>query len=245
MLSCLKELEQRKFLQDTGKRCGKTNQVKIWRLDLVLLKQTSVKSSRNGDGSGFPPKLSQLSQQTVPESGYETTKEPSSNHHHLDSRAGGVGDGLSSKIPTPILQEGDSRENLEELIAAAFWMENKTRGVRSPMGFKSKVRKRIESEGPSAEDWETLGLWRASQTKPAPAENPEDANRASEKKQWLIDAKRRYEAMDVVQQKEIESRFASYLQTSNGFAYRAYCSTGLDSVTVARAFNEWLVDELK
>jgi len=48
-----------------------------------------------------------------------------------------------------------------------------------------------------------------------------------------------------VQQNEIESRFAEYLQASNGFAYKAYCSTGLDSVTVARAFNEWLIDELK
>lgn len=244
VLSCLKELERRKFLQDTGKRCGKTNQVKIWRLDLALLKQTSIKSSQNGDGSGFPSKQARFSQLTVPKTGYGTTKEPLSNRH-LDSHSGGVGSDMDSKPSTPVGQEKDSRGNLEELIAAAFWMENKTRGVRSPMGFKSKVRKRITSEGPNTEDWETLALWRASQTKPAPTENPEDAKQASEKKQRLADAKQRYGAMEAAQQKEIEVRFAAHLQATNAFAYKAYLKSGLESGMVAGTFYEWLVGELQ
>ena len=243
VLSCLKELEKRKFLQDTGKRCGKTNQVKIWRLDLALLKQTSMKSSQNGDGSGFPHKQSHFFQQTVPKTGYGTTKEPSSNRH-LDSCAGGVGDDMNSKPTTPVGQEEDSRGNLEELIAAAFWMENKTRGVRSTAGFKSKVRRRITSEGPSTEDWETLTLWRASKTQPAPSENPDDVQRAAEKKQRLADARQRYAATDVAQQKEIESRFAAHLQANNTFAYKAYLKSGLESGVVLGAFHQWLIGKL-
>lgn len=244
VLSCLKELEKRKFLQDTGKRCGKTNQVKIWRLDLALLKQTSVKSSQNWDDSGFSPKQARFFQQTAPKTGYGTTNEPSSNHH-WNNLAGGVQDDLNSKTPLPVLREGDSLENLEELIAAAFWMENKTRGVRSPSGFKSKVRRRITSEGPSTEDWETLAMWRASQTKPAPTESREEAQRASEKKQRLADARQRYAALEIAQQKEIESRFAAHLQASNGFAYKAYRTTGLGSGMVAGTFYEWLAGELE
>lgn len=244
VLSCLKELEKRKFLHDTGKRCGKTNQVKIWRLDLALLKLTSLKSSPNGDGSVFPPKGARFFEQTVPETGYGTTKEPSSNHH-LDSCAGGVGGDLNSKTPTPVLQEGDSRENLEDLIAAAYWMENKTRGVRSPAGFKSKVRRRITSEGASMEDWETLAMWRASQKKPCPVENPEESKRVAEKRLWQAEAKRKYAAMEAAQQKEIESRFAMYLQATNTFAYKAYLKSGLESGMVAGTFHGWLVGELQ
>ena len=156
-----------------------------------------------------------------------------------------MGGNTNFKTPTPVLQEGESRENLEELIAAAFWMENKTRGVRSPAGFKSKVRRRITSEGPSTEDWETLALWRASQTKPAAAESLVDVQRAAENKLRLADAKQRYGAMEVVQQKEIESRFAAHLQATNTFAYKAYQKSGLDSGMVAGAFYEWLVGEFQ
>lgn len=113
------------------------------------------------------------------------------------------------------------------------------------MGFKSKVRKRITSEGPNTEDWETLALWRASQTKPAPTENPEDAKQASEKKQRLADAKQRYGAMEAAQQKEIEVRFAAHLQATNAFAYKAYLKSGLESGMVAGTFYEWLVGELQ
>lgn len=158
--------------------------------------------------------------------------------------AGGAGDDMNSKTQNPVWQEGKFLGNLAELIAAAFWMENKTRGVRSPVGFKSKVRKRIASEGPSTEDWETLALWRASQTKPATAESPEEAQMASEKRQRLADAKQRYGAMEVAQQKEIETRFAAHLQATNTFAYKAYLKSGMESGIVAGAFHEWLVSEL-
>lgn len=158
--------------------------------------------------------------------------------------AGGVGDEINSKAQPQVWQEGELQGNLEDLIAAAFWMENKIRGVRSPGGFKSKVRKRITSEGPCTEDWETLTLWRASQTKPTPTENPEDAKRASEKKQRLADAKQRYEALEEVRQREIGSRFALYLQTENSQVYVAYRASGLASRMVAVAFWDWMAKDM-
>lgn len=159
--------------------------------------------------------------------------------------AGGVGDDMNRRTQTPVWQEGAMAGNLEELIAAAYWMQCKTEGVRNPAGFKSVVRKRISAEGPNAEDWETLTAWRASQTKPAPTENPEEAQMASEKKQRLADAKQRYAAMDTSQKKEIESRFAAYLQATNTFAYKAYQKSGLESGMVAGTFYEWLTGELE
>jgi len=159
--------------------------------------------------------------------------------------AGGAGDDMNSKTKTPAWQEGELQGSLEEFISAAYWMQHKTGGFRSsPVGFKSKVRRRITTEGPNEEDWETLSLWRASQTKPATAENPEEAERASEKKQRLADAKQCYAAMQAAQQKEIESRFAAHLQATNTFAYKAYLKSWLESSMVAGAFHEWLVSEL-
>ncbi|MCR4304476.1 MAG: hypothetical protein NUV63_09685 [Gallionella sp.] len=162
----------------------------------------------------------------------------------LTTTAGGTEEDTNCKTKATVWRESELQGGIEEFINSSIWMQHKFGGVRSPVGFKSKVRKRITNEGPNSEDWETLTLWRASKTKPAPAEHAEDAKRASEKRQRLADAKKRYAAADVVQQKEIEFRFAVYLQASNRFAYKAYCSTGLDSGMVAGAFYEWLVSEL-
>jgi chaperone required for assembly of F1-ATPase len=100
------------------------------------------------------------------------------------------------------------------------------------------------TEAPNAEDWETLTLYRASHTKLIPIDNLEETKRASEVKLRQATAIKQYAAMEAVQQKEIESRFAAYLQTSNSFACAAYHKTGLCSSVVVGAFHEWLVCEL-
>lgn len=181
----------------------------------------------------------------------QTSKNPASIEQRLPTEitatttAGGAGDGLNSKTQNPVWQEGELQGGIEEFLISAVWVQHKAGGVRNPAGFKSAVRKRITAEGPNAEDWETLALWRASQTKSAPAENPEDAKQAAEKKQRLANAKHRYEAMDVVQQKEIEAQFAEHLQATNNFAYRTYCKSGLKSGMVAGAFHKWLAGEMQ
>jgi hypothetical protein len=180
----------------------------------------------------------------------QTSKNPASIEQKLPAEitvtttAGGAGDGLNSKTQTPVWQEGELQGGIEEFIISAVWVQHKAGGVRNHAGFKSAVRKRISMKGPNAEDWEILTAWRASQTKPAPAENPEDAKQAAGKKQRLANAKHRYEAMDVVQQKEIESQFATHLQATNTFAYKVYLKSGLESGVVVGAFHEWLVDKL-
>ncbi|MDH2917445.1 MAG: hypothetical protein PXX77_11295 [Gallionella sp.] len=181
------------------------------------------------------PKSEEHNTETSPESSSETTP--------TTTTASGVVDDMNCKIQTPVWQEGELAGNLEELIAASYWMQHKTEGVRNPAGFKSAVRKRITAKGPNAEDWETLTAWRTSQTKPAIAENPEEIQRASEKKQRLANAKQRYGAMDEVQKREIKLRFAAHLQVFNGFAYKAYCTTELESGMVAGTFYEWLAGE--
>lgn len=175
----------------------------------------------------------------------ETSPESSSKITTTPKNAGGAVDNMKRKIRTQAWQEGELQGSIEEFIISAVWMQRKTRSVRNPAGFKSAVRKRIATEGPNAEDWETLTDWRSSQPRPAPAENQKEVQRASEKKQRLADAKQRYAAMDVAQQKEIKFRFAAHLQASNGFAYKAYCTTGLKSGMVAGAFHEWLAGKLE
>ena len=245
VLSCLKELERRKFLLDTGKRCGKTNQVKIWRLDLALLKLTSEKKYPNGDGSDFSPKLSQISKQPVPKSGHGTPSELSSNHH-LEGHTGGEGDDVNSESAGLVWQEGELRVILEEIISAAHWMQPHTGGFRSsPVKFKSAVRKRIRSNGPNPEDWETFRLWRASHPQPEAAANPEETRLAAERKQLLASVRQRYEEMETAEQKETESQFAAYLQATNAQVNMAYRLSGLGSKLVSMAFYEWLAGELK
>lgn len=159
--------------------------------------------------------------------------------------AGGAGDSISSKTKFNAWQEGECHVSLDEFIAAAFWMQRKAGGVRNPPGFKSVVRKRIAADGPSEEDWESFKLWRASQVKVTPTVNPEDANRFFEKKQQLAEAKQHYVAMDLSQQKEIESRFAAHLQAANKFVYKMYSKSGLESGVVAGAFQDWFAGELQ
>ncbi len=245
VLSCLKELERRKFLLDTGKRCGKTNQVKIWRLDLALIKQTSEKPHQNGNGSDFSSKLSRISEQPVPKSGYGTPCESSSNHH-LEGHTGGEGDEVNSESPGVVWHEDELRGSLEEFISAAHWMQLHTGGFRSsPVKFKSAVRKRIRSNGPNPEDWETFRLWRASHSQLEAAANPEETKLAAERKQRLASVRQRYEEMATAEQKATESRFAAYLQATNAQVNMAYRLSGLESKMVSMAFYEWLAGELK
>jgi hypothetical protein len=162
----------------------------------------------------------------------------------IKTTTGGLGSDKKGKTIDLVLQEGELLGSIDEFISAAVWMQRKAGGVRNSAGFKSKVRKRIMTEAPNAEDWETLTLYRASHTKLIPIDNLEETKRASEVKLRQATAIKQYAAMEAVQQKEIESRFAAYLQTSNSFACAAYRKTGLCSSVVVGAFHEWLVCEL-
>ena len=158
--------------------------------------------------------------------------------------AGGMGGVINFKVQPQIWQKGKLEGSIEDFISSAVWMQLKCGGVQRNPGFKATVRKRIVADGPFDEDWETLMAWRASQAKLASEENPEGAEKNTEKKRQLAYAKQRYAALDEAQQKEIESRFAVYLQANNTFVSQIYLKSGLKSGAVAGAFNEWLVGKL-
>jgi len=200
-----------------------------------ILRTSGKRSTDLGGSNPQSPKKPASIEQRLPAEIILTSIEP------------GGGDDLSSKTKPkpPVWQEGELRGNLEEFIAAAFWMESKTEGVRKPTAFKSSVRKRITAEGPNAEDWETLTAWRAAQAKPAATENPEEAKLAAEKKLRLAIVKQLYTEKETTEQEGIESRFAAHVQISNVQVYRAYCLYRLDSKMVIGAFNEWLLGELQ
>jgi hypothetical protein len=177
----------------------------------------------------------------------QVSQKPSSIEHRLPAEiisttTGGVVDDLKPKNNILCWENDDLYANLDGFVEAAYWWQKKTDVVRKPSGFKSTVRKRIASSGPSTEDWETLILWRASQVKPVAKIIPEEVQRSSEQKQQQAEAKLRYEALGLEQQKEIEARFAAYLVTNNTFAYKPYCQSGLVSGVVATAFSEWLAE---
>jgi hypothetical protein len=149
VISCLKTLEERKFLVDTGKRVGATNQVKIWRLDLVLIQEASQKrdsyqeASQKRNCSVFPVEESRFSAITVPKTGHETTTEPSFN-----------------KTTTNHVQEVD----IEELIEAATWQQKKFGFRKTEELFRAGVRKRLLRQAqPSYEDIKLLSLWHREQ----------------------------------------------------------------------------------
>lgn len=153
VLSCLTELQQKKILTDTGKRTGRTNQVKIWRLDFSLLQEASQKRDssiphsesipkteqfQKRNSSIFPPKASRFSAESVPKMGHGTTKEPSFNHHQL------VG------------------EELDDLVEAAIWVFRRGGGhIKNELGFSHKIRARILASGVSHEDAQSLLDWRS------------------------------------------------------------------------------------
>lgn len=218
-------------------------------LDAVIAlrahKNASFPNSGKQDEPDCGNKTDEKQDSGSPISGNHNTKSSSKITPTPQEPAGGAGDGISCKTKTTAWQEGECHVSLDEFIAAAFWMQRKAGGVRNPPGFKSAVRKRIAADGPSEEDWDSFKLWRASHVKVTPTENPEDANRVSEKKPQLADAKQRYVAMDVSQQKEIESRFAVYIQAANKFVYKIYSKSGLESGVVAGAFHDWFAGELQ
>jgi hypothetical protein len=159
VLNCLSELQQKKMLTDTGKRTGRTNQIKVWRLDFVLIQEASQKrdcsdipskasnlsvesvpkkeASQKRNCSNFPLKESRFSVESVPKTGHGTTNEPSFNHHL-------------------VVQE------IDELVDAAVWAFSRNRGkIGSEAGFRHKVRTRILSFGTNQEDMLSLQAWRA------------------------------------------------------------------------------------
>lgn len=243
VLTCLKELEHRKFLQDTGGRCGKTKQVKVWYIDLELIQASSIKSSQKRNGSMFPSKQSPFLQKTVPKTGHGTTKGPSFDYHHINrTKVSGNSKRLSqSKYAW---QMGDLQGDMDEFISSACWMQNRTKGIWNPAGFQIDLTARLARYGPTQRDWETFKLWRASQPKSVATEISEGSRYADERRRWLADAKERYAVMEEAQQQELKFQFASHLSATNSFAHNAYQKSGLDSSVVAGAFHEWLVGKL-
>jgi DNA-binding transcriptional regulator YhcF (GntR family) len=142
VLSCLSELERRKFLVDTGQRTGKTKQVKIWKLDFSLICAASRKESQKWNGSNISDEQSHISLKTVPKTGHGTTKES------------------ASKLPTTISDEQPTigvvvECELDEIVEAALWQYSREGlVVRKPARFKSAVRRRIIAEGASVADLE-------------------------------------------------------------------------------------------
>lgn len=152
VLSCLSELQQKKILTDTGKRTGRTNQVKIWRLDFSLLQEASQKRdssishsesipksepSQNRNCSVFPHEASRFSARTIPKKGQGTTSEPSFNHH----------------------------QEIDELVEAAVWVFLRGgKEIKNESAFRHKIRARILSDGASDEDIKSLVDWRAGQS---------------------------------------------------------------------------------
>lgn len=243
-----------------GIPCSLFYRINFEKLGQKLLNETSKSSTTKGSGKnvekdklGCPETTDLSAGNDKPDCGElqtystETTAKSTSENtaNSTTSTHGGAGNDNNCKNKTTVWHEGELFGSIDEFIAAALWMQGKTEIVRNSAGFKSVVRKRIVSEGPYVEDWETLTLWRASRTKPALKDNPEEAKRVSEKKQLRADAKLRFEATGAEQKKEVESRFAVHLEATNKFAYRSYCKSGLESGIVGGAFNEWLVSELQ
>jgi len=150
VLVCLKKLEEMKFISDTGKRFGATNQIKMWRLDLKLIQEASQKrdgcqeASQKRNCSVFPVKESRFSTGRVPKTGHGTTNEPP----------------LNKTTTNQVVVE-----DIDDIIEAAVWAFTKGgTTIRKLSGFQHKVRSRVTCSGPSIEDLQNLKEWRANQS---------------------------------------------------------------------------------
>lgn len=143
VLACMNFLEEECFIVDTKKRIGKTNQIKIWQLNMARILEASQKrdgcskASQNRDGSIFPREESRFSARRVPKLGHGTTTEPSFNHH------------LAKTV------------EIDDLVASVLWWYQKTgKQIKSQENFVKGVKKRILKDGAGQEDFDILQKWR-------------------------------------------------------------------------------------
>lgn len=122
-----------------------------------------------------------------------------------------------SGIPTtthhPVVAE------LDEFVEAAAWEAGSS--VRSPSGFRSRVRSRIETEGASADDVATLARWRAwreqQQREVSAAEHEQQAaaaqKKANDQKRHAIESF--LGALDAQGRADIDRQFGDWLASHN------------------------------
>lgn len=108
---------------------------------------------------------------------------------------------------------------IDEFVEAAAWEAGSS--VRSPSGFRSRVRSRIETEGASADDVATLARWRAwreQQQRQVSAADREQQAAAAQKK--ANDQKRHaiesfLGALDAQGRADIDRQFGDWLASHN------------------------------
>lgn len=132
---------------------------------------------------------------------------------------------------------------LDDFVESAFWFQKSNGGVRSSAGFKSTIRKRIASSGPTPEDWDAIVRWRASQKQIFVTKSMEVEKPNAEKKKRLEDALSCFDVLSREKQKVIEERFLVHLESTDKYAHDLYLHNGLASVMVMGKFRVWLADQ--
>lgn len=108
---------------------------------------------------------------------------------------------------------------IDEFVEAAAWEAGSS--VRSPSGFRSRVRSRIETEGASADDAATLARWRAwrdqQQREVSAAEREKRAaaaqKKANDQKRHVIESF--LGALDAQGRADIDRQFGDWLASHN------------------------------
>lgn len=174
------------------------------------------------------------------DNGYEAPPQP------LPSPSQGAGGNLTP-TSTPISNHHHRVVvgEIDEFVEAAAWEAGSS--VRSPSGFRSRVRSRIETEGASADDMATLARWRAwreqQQREVSAAEREQQAaaaqKKANDQKRHAIESF--LDALDAQGRADIDRQFGDWLASHNqGHVLSAFRRVGItESPMVFALFAEF------
>lgn len=155
---------------------------------------------------------------------------------------GGGGLEIKSK---PEWKLGEVVANLDLFVSASVF-GTETSKIRNMGAYKSKIRKRVESNGPSAEDWDLVLAYIKLQQNARTISVLSEIDASENKKIVSRSEKGRhyFDGLDEPHKKIEILDFSQAMQTKNPRVHQAFVKNGLKSGIVQSALFTWLAEKL-
>ncbi len=124
-------------------------------------------------------------------------------------------------------------DGIEDLIEAGVWAEGLTRPIKNEAGLRRKIRSRLLSDGPNAEDLHALRAWRAHQEREVTDRTARERElaactaREQERATQVAEASAYLQSLDSAAHATLVEAFTAHLERTNGQAYQFYRRQGL------------------
>lgn len=173
----------------------------------------------------------------------ESTPETTSESTPYTTTEEVVGGGIEIKSKTK-WKLGEVVADLDLFVSAAV-LQTKVE-IKNPSAYKSAIRKRIESNGPSAEDWDLVLAFLKFQQNARTVSALSKIDAVENEKLISHSEKGRhyFESLDQSDKKIEILKFSQDIQTKNPRVHQAFVKNGLKSGIVQSALFAWLAEKL-